>query len=70
MNSGGVYHSATDWEHYAEPVLAVMAATPGDRIAAGAHRYTQRSIHRPPINFERRGERLVHVIRDLVFVRE
>jgi len=70
LKSGGVFHCATDWEHYAEHVLAVMAATPGFRNAAGAHRYTQRPNHRPPTKFERRGERLGHVIRDLVFVRE
>src|SRR3569623_71695 len=70
LKPGGVLHCATDWEHYAEHVLAVMAATPGFRYAAGAHRYTQRPNHRPPTKFERRGERLGHVIRDLVFVRE
>lgn len=69
LKSGGLFHCATDWEHYAEHVLAVMAATPGFRNAAGAGGYTERPDHRPVTKFERRGERLGHVIRDLVFAR-
>lgn len=70
LKPGGVFHCATDWGHYAEHVLAVMAAAAGFRNTAGADQYTERPDHRPVTKFERRGERLGHVIRDLVFVRE
>ena len=69
LKSGGLFHCATDWEHYAEHVLAVMATAPGFRNAAGAGGYTERPDDRPVTKFERRGERLGHVIRDLVFAR-
>lgn len=69
LKPGGLFHVATDWEHYAEHVLAVMAQAPGFRNAAGAARYVERPDERPATKFERRGERLGHVIRDLIFVR-
>lgn len=70
LKAGGIFHVATDWEHYAEHVLAVMAQVPGFRNSAGTARYTKRPNDRPPTKFEQRGERLGHVIRDLIFVRE
>lgn len=69
LKSGGLFHCATDWEHYAEHVLVVMAAAAGFRNAADAGGYTERPDDRPVTKFERRGERLGHVIRDLVFAR-
>ncbi len=70
LKTGGVFYVATDWEHYAEHVLAVMAQTPGFHNNAGAARYTERPDDRPPTKFEQRGERLGHIIRDLIFARE
>lgn len=70
LKLSGQFHVATDWEHYAEHVLAVMAGTPGFRNSAGDGRYTERPDDRPPTKFEQRGQRLGHSIRDLVFVRE
>lgn len=69
LKSGGLFHCATDWEHYAEHVLVVMAAAAGFRNVADAGGYTERPDDRPVTKFERRGERLGHVIRDLVFAR-
>ncbi len=70
LKIGGVFHVATDWEHYAEHVLTVLAQAPGFRNNAGAARYTERPDDRPPTKFEQRGQRLGHAIRDLIFVRE
>jgi tRNA (guanine-N7-)-methyltransferase len=64
---GGYIHVATDWEEYAEHVLAVLSATPGLRNTA-AH-FAPRPATRPETKFERRGIRLGHEVRDVVFER-
>ena len=62
---GGYFHVATDWRDYAEHVAAVLARTPGMvEDAARADFFT-----RPPTRFERRGRRLGHAVRDLVYRR-
>lgn len=65
---GGVLHAATDWQDYAEHILAVMNAAPGFRNQAGAD-YAPRPAHRPTTKFEQRGERLGHGVWDLLFER-
>jgi tRNA (guanine-N7-)-methyltransferase len=67
---GGVFHAATDWEPYAEQMLAVLEAAGapwGNTHAAGG--FAPRPPTRPLTRFEQRGERLGHRVRDLVFVR-
>ncbi len=62
---GGYFHVATDWQDYAGHVAAVLAHTPGmiaDMTRADA-------FTRPPTRFERRGHRLGHAVRDLVYRR-
>ena len=62
---GGYFHVATDWQDYAEHVAAVLARTPGmveDTVRADF-------FTRPPTRFERRGRRLGHAVRDLVYRR-
>jgi tRNA (guanine-N7-)-methyltransferase len=66
---GGYVHLATDWEHYAEWMLAVMGAAPGFVNEAGAGRFLPRPETRPQTKFERRGRRLGHPVRDLLFRR-
>jgi tRNA (guanine-N7-)-methyltransferase len=69
---GGVLHCATDWQHYAEQMLAVLSAAPGlanstdSRVAGG---YVPRPAWRPLTKFEARGQRLGHGVWDLVFTR-
>jgi tRNA (guanine-N7-)-methyltransferase len=67
---GGVFHAATDWEHYAQQMLEVLEA-PGSPFTntAGPGRFAERPGSRPLTRFERRGERLGHRVRDLVFRR-
>ena len=65
---GGYIHVATDWEEYAEHVLAVLSATPG--IANRADGFAPRPSSRPETKFERRGLRLGHGVRDIVFERK
>ncbi len=69
LRVGGRLHMATDWQHYAEHMLAVMTQAPGYRNEAGAGQYAARPGHRPLTKFERRGQRLGHGVWDLVFSR-
>ena len=64
---GGYLHCATDWEPYAQHMLAVLSAEP--RLANTAAGYAERPVYRPVTKFERRGLALGHAVRDLVFVR-
>lgn len=70
IRPGGTFHTATDWEPYGEQMLEVLE-TPGSpfRNSAGPGRFAERPTSRPPTRFERRGQRLGHPVRDLVFVR-
>lgn len=65
---GGVLHAATDWQDYAEHMLAVLGDAPGFRNQAGTG-YAPRPAHRPTTKFEQRGERLGHGVWDLLFER-
>jgi len=68
LRPGGLLHLATDWEHYAEQMLAVLEEAPGlVNTHAG---FTPRSAtSRPATKFEQRGERLGHAVFDLVYRR-
>jgi tRNA (guanine-N7-)-methyltransferase len=59
---GGYVHAATDWENYAQQILAVLAAEPGLERAYDA-------CARPETKFERRGRRLGHRVWDAMFRR-
>ena len=67
---GGYLHMATDWEPYAEHMLAVGNAAPGWKNTSPDEGYVSRPDTRPETKFERRGQRLGHTVRDLVFRRE
>jgi tRNA (guanine-N7-)-methyltransferase len=64
---GGYLHCATDWQDYAEQMLAVLGAEPGLRNTAEG--YAPRPDYRPLTKFENRGLRLGHGVWDLVFTR-
>ena len=64
----GYLHCATDWEDYAEQMLAVLS---GEALLANmANGYTPRPPYRPQTKFESRGLRLGHGVWDLVFRRK
>lgn len=63
----GLLHLATDWEPYAEHMLAVLGAEPG--LENLGRPWVERPAFRPLTKFERRGERLGHRVRDLLFRR-
>ena len=64
---GGYLHGATDWQPYAEQMLAVFGAEP--LLTNTAEGYAPRPAYRPETKFERRGLRLGHGVWDLVFTR-
>jgi tRNA (guanine-N7-)-methyltransferase len=67
LQPGGYLHCATDWEPYAEQMLAVLAAD--SRLHNTAAGYAPRPAWRPLTRFEQRGLALGHRVRDLVFTR-
>ncbi|MFE8033580.1 tRNA (guanosine(46)-N7)-methyltransferase TrmB [Thiohalocapsa marina] len=70
LASGGTFHAATDWEPYAEHMLATLeAADTLFRNAAGRGRFSPRPPERPQTKFERRGEGLGHRVHDLIYIR-
>ena len=64
---GGALHVATDWEEYAQEILAVLGAEP--LLANTAADFAPRPDYRPLTKFETRGLKLGHGVRDLIFRR-
>jgi tRNA (guanine-N7-)-methyltransferase len=62
---GAYLHAATDWEEYAEQILAVFAAEPA--LANTAPGFAPRPDYRPQTKFESRGLKLGHGVWDIVF---
>ena len=65
LKPGGYLHAATDWQEYAEQMLAVLAAEPD--LANTAAGYAERPSYRPQTKFETRGLKLGHGVWDVVF---
>ncbi|MFJ6211728.1 tRNA (guanosine(46)-N7)-methyltransferase TrmB [Streptomyces sp. NPDC092296] len=77
---GATVHCATDWEPYAEQMLAVLSGSPelvnlhpegdGTVLADGSRPgYAPRPAWRPVTKFERQGLAKGHVVHDLLFRR-
>ena len=65
LGARGYLHLATDWQEYAEHILATLTATPGlENLHAG---YADRPAARPETKFEQRGQRLGHASWDVIF---
>lgn len=67
--SGGCFHMATDWEPYAAQALELMQASDAFINCQEGGGYSARPGYRPVTRFERRGQRLGHPVRDLIFRR-
>ena len=65
MKPGAYLHVATDWQDYAEHILAVLSAAP--QLANTAEGFAQRPEYRPLTKFEGRGLALGHRVWDIVF---
>jgi len=68
LKQWGVFHLATDWEDYAQHMLAALTATEG-LINSMGEGYASRG-QRPMTKYERRGIRLGHEVYDLIFIKQ
>jgi tRNA (guanine-N7-)-methyltransferase len=69
LRSGGVLRLATDWQAYAEQMLAVCNSNPHLESLSADGTYVARPDFRPPTRFERRGARLGHGVWDLAYTK-
>jgi tRNA (guanine-N7-)-methyltransferase len=69
LQIGGVFHMATDWQNYAECMLADMQQAQGYKNLSATNDYVPRPDSRPLTKFENRGQRLGHGVWDLQFER-
>ena len=65
LASGAYIHCATDWEHYAEQMLAVLSAETS--LQNTCEGFAPRPDFRPLTKFENRGLRLGHGVWDVIF---
>jgi tRNA (guanine-N7-)-methyltransferase len=63
----GLLHLATDWEPYAEHMLEVLSASADFDNLSPTGDWCPQPRWRPDTKYERRGERLGHETRDLLF---
>jgi tRNA (guanine-N7-)-methyltransferase len=68
IKPGGYLHVATDWQDYAEQILAVLSAEP--LLENTAEGYAPKPDYRPLTKFENRGIKLGHGVWDIVFGRK
>ena len=69
LRAGGVLRLATDWQAYAEQMLAVCNANSELASLSPDGTYVPRPEFRPPTRFERRGARLGHGVWDLAYIK-
>ena len=67
LQTGGVFHMATDWENYAEYMADVMQTSPDFVNLAPQPPYSPRPDTRPLTKFENRGLKLGHGVWDLLY---
>jgi tRNA (guanine-N7-)-methyltransferase len=67
LRAGGVLRLATDWQAYAEQMLAVCNASPHIESLSEHGAYVPRPDFRPETRFEQRGARLGHGVWDLAY---
>lgn len=69
MTIGGILRLATDWQEYAEQMLAVCNANERLRSLSPNATFVARPGFRPITRFERRGTRLGHGVWDLAYAK-
>lgn len=69
LGPGGLLHLATDWVPYSEHMLEVLRGEPSLENCAADGAFHAQPEWRPDTKYERRGDRLGHETRDLLFRR-
>lgn len=67
LKTGGLFHMATDWQHYAEQMLEQMDTAEGFTNTAGKNNFSSHKGARCETKFERRGIKLGHGVWDLIY---
>lgn len=67
LEARGFFHLATDWQPYAQHMLAVFAEHSGYVNQSATGDFIERPSHRPLTKFEKRGQRLKHGVWDLLY---
>jgi len=67
LAKGGYLHAATDWDEYAQEILATFGEEP--LLVNTVSDFAPRPAWRPQTKFETRGLKLGHGVRDIVFRR-
>lgn len=67
LKEDGQIHFATDWEHYAEHMMATLEAHAKFINTHKKQQFSPKPDYRPITKFERRGQRLGHGVWDLIF---
>ena len=70
LKCGGYIHCATDWENYAEQMLAVLSAEELLTNTNSAQSFIPRPEGRPLTKYESRGNRLGHGVWDVLFAKK
>ena len=70
LKTGGFFHMATDWQHYAEHMLEEMDDAESFHNISGEGNYSSSQGSRCETKFERRGLRLGHGVWDLIYEKQ
>lgn len=70
LKTHGIFHSTTDWEHYALWMLNVLDSMPEFINTAGQGNYALRPSNRPLTKFEQRGLAKGHHVWDLLYQKQ
>ena len=69
LRTDGYFHAATDWQAYADEILAACNDEPLLANTAIARDFSPRPAWRPQTKFETRGLKLGHAVSDILFKR-
>lgn len=67
LKPDGIFHLATDWEHYAQHMLSELNASDLFFNLSDDNTYVPRPEERPLTKFEKRGQRLGHGVWDMLY---
>ena len=67
LEPGGQFHTATDWDDYAQQICGVMEADDGFSNWSGSGEFYPGPVERSLTKFEKRGLKRGHKVRDLLF---
>ena len=67
LKTGGLFHMATDWQHYANQMLEQMDSAEGFNNTSGTGNFSTGTATRCETKFERRGLKLGHGVWDLIY---